>query len=161
MKKNGPNHGIIFCANSFDEEYNYAEFNVTIVQPARTKSHLFIGVVNKSKYRKEYLTSTFWRDSPSSYYWDVWNTKLIKTDENGAQAGVHNGYGCSCHENKTKLAIQYDPVERTLSFYKNGFLQGTAFKDVEKGLCPALDIWFESGTVELMTAKKPKAKVFL
>lgn len=143
IQKDGLNHGIIFCSNPFNKEYNYAEFKVCITAPARTKSHLFIGVVDKSKYRKEYLTSTFWRDSPCSYYWDVWNTKLIKTDENGAQAGVMNNYGCPCHESETRLAISYDPIDKTLSFYKNGFLQGTAFRDVEEGLYPSLDIWFE------------------
>ena len=40
--------------------------------------------------------STFWKDSPSSYYWDVWNYKLIKTDENGVQTGTSGGYGCHC-----------------------------------------------------------------
>jgi len=94
VKKNGANHGIIFCSYPFDDIYNYVEFKVNIVQPSRTKSHLFIGVVDKSKYKKEFLTSTFWRDSPCSYYWDVWNTKLIKTDELGSQSGVLNGYGC-------------------------------------------------------------------
>ena len=96
VNKNGPSHGIIFCSSPFDEEYNYVEFKVSMVQPSRTKSHLFIGVVDKSKYRKEFLTSTFWRDSPCSFYWDVWNTKLIKTDENGSQSGIMTGYGCPC-----------------------------------------------------------------
>jgi hypothetical protein len=72
-----------------------------------------------------------------------------------------NNYGCPCHESETKLAISYDPIEKTLSFYKNGFLQGTAFRDVEEGLYPSLDIWFESGSVELLTSKKPKHKTFL
>lgn len=64
VKKNIPNHGIVFCSHPFDEEYNYQEFKVVITEPSRTKSHLFIGVVDKSKYRNEFLTSTFWRDSP-------------------------------------------------------------------------------------------------
>jgi len=71
------------------------------------------------------------------------------------------GYGCPCHENETTIAISYDYIERTLSFYKNGFLQGIAFRDVDKGLYPSLDIWFESGTVELLTTSKPKLKTFL
>lgn len=57
--------------------------------------------------------------------------------------------------------MSYDAVEKTLSFYKNGFLQGTAFRDVERGLYPSLDIWFESGSVELLSVKKPKVKTFL
>jgi hypothetical protein len=50
IQKDGHNHGIIFCSNPFNKEYNYAEFKVNITAPARTKSHLFIGVVDKSKY---------------------------------------------------------------------------------------------------------------
>ena len=80
-----------------------------MTMPARGKSHLFIGLVDKSKYKPEYLSnlnhhlfyivSTFWKDSPSSYYWDVWNYKLIKTDENGVQTGTSGGYGCHCEGN--------------------------------------------------------------
>lgn len=136
----------------FDDEYNFQEFRVVITEPSRTKSHLFIGVVDKSKYRKEFLTSTFWRDSPCSYYWDVWSTKLIKTDENGSQNGVMSAYGCQCNNYETKLGISYDPTRKTLSFFKNGILQGTAFRNVEKGLYPSLDIWFEAGTVELLNS---------
>ena len=59
------------------------------------KSHLFVGLVDRSKYQysnlgkfnpymlKNVLVSTYWKDSPSSYYWDVWMRKLIKTDEAG------------------------------------------------------------------------------
>ncbi len=77
-----------------------------MTMPARGKSHLFIGLVDKLKYRPEFLSklnklkfnkvSTFWKDSPGSYYWDVWNYKLIKTDENGVQTGTCSGYGCHC-----------------------------------------------------------------
>ena len=64
--------------------------------PSKNKSHLFVGVVDKRYYKKEHLVSTFWKDSPSSYYWDIWNTKLIITDKNGNQTGSMTGYGCSC-----------------------------------------------------------------
>jgi len=64
VTKASNNHGIIFCKNQLDQNNTYVEFKVTIDVPSRTKSHLFVGVVNKSKYRKEFLTSTFWKDSP-------------------------------------------------------------------------------------------------
>jgi len=71
--------------------------------PSRGKNHLFVGLVDKSKYKYEHLSkfrltlvSTFWKDSPSSYYWDVWNSKIIKTDENGIQISGIGGYGCPC-----------------------------------------------------------------
>jgi len=53
-------------------------------------------------------------------YWDVWNTKLIKTDDRGHQVGGVFGYGCSCEDNITKIGIQYDAKNRTISYYKNG-----------------------------------------
>ncbi len=103
------------------------------------------------------LISTFWKDSPSSYYWDVWNTKLIKTDENGIQVGSVSGYGCQCEginlielEYETKIGIKYDHKSKCVSFLKNGINQGIAFRNVPSGLTPSLDIWFESGTIEIL-----------
>ena len=126
--------------------------------PSRGKSHLFIGLVDKAKYKYDMLISTFWKDSPSSYYWDVWNTKLIKTDENGIQVGSVSGYGCLCEgkvahyivEYETKIGIKYDYKLKSVSFFKNGINQGVAFRNVPSGLTPSLDIWFESGTIEIL-----------
>ena len=93
----------------------FIEFKVSMNIPCRGKSHLFIGLVDKSKYKYEHLSileiivrlvSTFWKDSPSSYYWDVWNTKLIKTDENGVQVGSVTGYGCIC-EGKNYFYVRF------------------------------------------------------
>ena len=127
VAKNGATHGIVFCTEPFDENFTYVEFKVTINIYSKTKSHLFVGAVDRSKYRFDYLTSTYWRDSPSSYYWDVWSLKLIMTDDQGMQIGNYSGFGCSCEDHETKIGIKYNPTESSLSFYKNGFLIGTAF----------------------------------
>lgn len=97
------------------------EFKINIEQPSRTKSQLFIGVVNKSKYKEEYLTSTYWKDSPASYYWDIWNTKLISTNDAGNQEGLMSGYGCICDDNDCVFGIEYNSRDRSISFYKNGY----------------------------------------
>lgn len=85
--------------------YNsFVEFKVTMNIPSRGKNHLFVGLVDKSKYKQEHLSntlilisvSTFWKDSPSSFYWDIWNSKLIRTDDNGMQNSCISGYGCPC-----------------------------------------------------------------
>jgi len=136
------------------------EFKVTMNIPSRGKSHMFVGLVDKSKYKNENLVSTFWKDSPSSFYWDVWNTKLIKTDDNGSQIGAMNGYGCHCEaEYETRISIHYDHKSRSVSFSKNGLNQGVAFKNVNSGMFPSLDVWFESGSVEIIS--KQMEKVFL
>ena len=161
VRKNGTHHGIVFGKIPLDNSNPYIEFKITINIPSRTKSHLFVGLVDKSKYRYEHLTSTFWKDSPSSYYWDVWNTKLIKTDEGGIQTGVMSGYGCACEDYETKLGIKYDAKNRSVSFFKNGINQGVAFRQVTSGYYPSLDIWFESGSIEILNEKAPKQKEFL
>ena len=102
IKKQNGQHGIVFCSPGMDKINSYIEFKVIINVPYRGKSHLFLGLVNKKFYKYEHLLSTFWKDSPSSFYWDVWNTKLIKTDDNGIQVGTYTGYGCSCEECETK-----------------------------------------------------------
>jgi len=162
VKKQNLHHGILFCKQPMDQNNSYFEFKVTMNIPSRGKSHLFIGLVDKLKYKQEHLISTFWKDSPSSYYWDVWNTKLIKTDENGIQTGSYSGYGCLCEEYETKIGINYDSKQKTLSFYKkNGINQGIAFRNVASGLTASLDIWFESGSVEIYQKSGPQEKSFL
>lgn len=94
LKKNDSNHGIVFCSRPLDLYNPYVEFKVKIDTVLKGKSHLFVGLVDRSKYRPEYLISTFWRDAPNSLYWDVWSTKLIRTDERGHQIGAAIGYGC-------------------------------------------------------------------
>ena len=64
-------------------------------------------------------------------------------------------------EYETKIAIKYDNKSRNVSFYKNGIYQGIAFRNVPSGLNPSLDIWFESGTVEIMKNTSIQDKIYL
>ena len=143
-------HGIVFCKQPLDSNIKYIEFKVIMNARSRGKSHLFIGLVDRSKYREENLISTFWKDSPSSLYWDVWSNKLIKTDENGFQIGSVTGYGCSCEEVETRIGIKYCHFNRSVSFIKDGINQGVAFKNIPIGLHPSLDVWFEVGSIEVI-----------
>lgn len=161
LKQKNVQHGIVFCKPTVDAVNNYIEFCIIIRTPSRGKSHLFMGVVDKSKYKYENLISTFWKDSPSSFYWDIWNTKLIKTDENGVQVRSINGYGCKCESMETILGMKYDDNNKTLTFFKNGINLGVAFKDVPNGLTPALDIWFEEGSIEIVTNSNLEINNFL
>jgi hypothetical protein len=96
------------------------------------------------------LASTFWRDSPSSIYWDVWSLKLVSIDAHGQQSGTVFGYGCKCEEVVTRIGILYDARQRTVSFLKNGINQGVAFTNIPSGLYPSLDLWFQAGTVDIL-----------
>ena len=161
IKKNTEQHGIVFCHPQFDKDNNYVEFYVSMTVPCRGKSHLFLGLVKRTSYRSEQLLSTFWKDCPSSYYWDVWNTKLIKIDDNGTQVGTILGYGCQCEDYDIKFGIKYNAKEKTVEFFKNGANLGIAFRNVPPGLNPSLDIWFESGTVQILDAKEPTKRIFV
>lgn len=161
IKKKGIQHGIVFCKPALDKNFPFIEFRVIMKTPCRGRSHLFLGLVDKSVYKYENLISTLWKDSPSSFYWDTWNTKLIRTDENGAQTATMNGYGCQCEETETIFSIKYNAEEKSVSFYKNGICMGVAFRKVPSGLTPALDIWFEEGSVEIINKEDIEERNFL
>ena len=59
------------------------------------------------------------------------------------------------------LGIKYDYKTRTVSFYKNSINLGVAFKNVPSGLTPAIDLGFDSGTVQIMNNQKLQEKVYL
>lgn len=55
--KIGPQHGIVFCKNNLDINTPYIEFKINMNIPCRGKSHLFIGLVDKTKYKIENLSN--------------------------------------------------------------------------------------------------------
>jgi hypothetical protein len=55
IKKHNLQHGIVFCKTPLDVHCPYIEFKVTMNIPCRGKSHLFIGLVDKTKYKYENL----------------------------------------------------------------------------------------------------------
>ena len=57
--------------------------------------------------------------------------------------------------------MKYDDNNKTLTFFKNGINLGVAFKDVPNGLTPALDIWFEEGSIEIVTNSNLEINNFL
>jgi len=163
VRKHGPQHGVVFCKFPLTGTRQYIEFKVTMnIQVRAQKSSLFIGLADRSKYKPDQLVSTFWRDSPSSFYCDIWNGKLVKVDNNGRQVGSIMGYGCQCQDSDVNiLGMMYDEKNGTLSYWKNGVDMGIAFHDVPKNLYPAIDLWFESGHVEVLNRNKPIIKEYL
>ena len=49
----------------------------------------------------------------------------------------------------------------SISFTKKGINQGVAFSNVESGLYPSLDIWFESGHVQVQKISNSLFKNFI
>ncbi len=105
--------------------------------------------------------SAYWKDLPSSYYWDVWCRRLISTDASGNQIGCMNNYGCTCEGAETEIGILYSATMRTVNFYKNSINQGIAFTGVRAELYPVLDLWFVSGSVEILNSRKPYSRTYL
>lgn len=48
----------------------------------------------------------------------------------------------------------YDIKTRSVRFFKNNINQGIAFSGVPPGMYPSLDLWFESGTVEIVKSSE-------
>jgi len=59
LKKNDQQHGIVFCSRPLDFANPYVEFKVKIDTVFKGKSHLFVGLVDRSQYRPEFLSKRF------------------------------------------------------------------------------------------------------
>ena len=161
IRKNSSEHGIVFMKPKMNVFNSFVEFKIDISIPSKNKNHLYIGLVDETKYKKNYLQSTFWKDSPCSYYWDTCSKKLIKIDEFGKQMLNKNGYGCEFEGNENKYAIEYNQKNRTVSFYRNNVNLGVAFHNVQPNLTPSIDVWFESGKISITKAKEPNVQIYL
>ena len=147
VRKTSEAHGIVLTCQPLTATCSSVDFQV---QPESERQfRMFLGLVHREVYQTRFLVSLLWKDAPCSYYWDVLNHKLIKTDERG-QHSCQQDYGCVCGSPEGLFGIHYDAESRTLSFSKNRADQGVAFTDVPEGLYPALDLWFASGSVSIL-----------
>ena len=86
--------GIIYDSEyaDFQENSNISENRIQQETPHLKPNYSFFSPkasINKDIVQLELLNnkfelaSTFWRDSPSSLYWDVWSLKLVTIDSHG------------------------------------------------------------------------------
>lgn len=161
IRKKEAKNGMAITSLPLSHRHAYVEFLISISDSSQSgESHVFIGVVDRSKYSTSRLQSNKWKEAPSSYFWDIWSSKLIRIDENGSPT-TGKGYGCSCEDNESEIGIYYDYKAATLSFYKDGLCQGVAFTGVPAGLHPAIDVWFDQGTVTIKQTKRPQPKIYM
>lgn len=158
LRKLDTSHGVAFTSHSLSKKSPYVEFKVSLAASTHNL-HIFIGAVDRSRYRPSQLF-TLSSDAYLSWFWEVWNCKLIRTDENGVQSTV-NHYGCECEDEETILGMYYDELRRTISFYKNGICQGVGFSNVPVGLYPCIVVWFEGGSVTILQNYYPKQLQFI
>lgn len=151
VRKKQNSHGIVLANRPLSADHPSIEFQV---ETSDRELKLFLGLVDRKECSSAYLTSLQWREGPSSYYWNVQGHELVKTESSGAFT-THSHYGCACEaDSKCSLGIVFDPRLRTISFLKNRISQGTAFTEVPEGLFPAVDVWFEAGTVAILQPQR-------
>lgn len=158
LRKLDTNHGLASTSHPLTKKSPYIEFKINLAASTHNL-HIFIGAVDRSRYRPSQLF-TLCSDAYMSWFWEVWNCKLIRTDENGVQSTA-NHYGCECEDEETILGMYYDELRRTISYYKNGICQGVAFSNVPAGMYPCIVVWFEAGSVTLLQNLYPKQLQFI
>ena len=158
LNKNSFNNCIVPITPNLNINTPYFEFKVKISVPCKNNSQLIIGLINNDKYSKSKNYTNFFQ---VKYCWDIYDRKLLKTDENGIQIISKNKYGFDCYEFEMKFAMEYNQENKTLSFYQNDINLGVAFHNVPINLTPVFRICFENGIIEILKSSSPKNKIYL
>ena len=153
IEKNSKKNAIVIINNNFDFYNNFIEFKIKINKKnSNKKKQILIGLINKNNFNIENLNKNFNKNFnfSNSFYWDVFNKKLIKTNEFGKKIDDFFGYGCDCENDEFYLGIKFDYVKRNVSFYKNKICMGIAFNNVDNNLNPFVNLFFQEGIVEIV-----------
>ena len=153
IKTNSNKNAIAIINNNFDFYNNFIEFKIKINKKnSNKKKQILIGLINKNNFNIENLNKNLNKnfDFSNSFYWDVFNKKLIKTNEFGNKIDYFFGYGCDCENDEFYLGIKFDYVQRNVSFYKNKICMGIAFSNVDSNLNPFVNLMFQEGIVEIV-----------
>ena len=153
-RKAGTEHAVLFAAMRMTAETNYVEFRVCVQTPSGDSCELHLGLVNPCLLPPKAPITHLWTQAPNSYFWDACDNKLIRTDRRCRSTECED-YSCFCSSEECTFGVHYDPRLQSVSFYKDGVDQGTAFSCVESGLTPVLDLWFDAGEVQILQTNKP------
>lgn len=121
-------------------------FQVTLNNFTEDTYQVILGLTPDFHYQGN--NSNLWLQLPNSYFWDVDENRLLLTDA-CKRLTECSDYGCFCEEEDCIFGIGYEPQHQSISFYKNGICQGTAFTRVTLPLSVVLELRFDKGVVRL------------
>ena len=153
--------GIVLIKRQLNYNNPYIEFYMSIGN-LYTNHKIYFALVDGSKFKPKYVNSSFNKNVPFVFLWDIFGNKLFKPNgEKTKNMDLSKECKCYLNFNVTKFGLKYNHFENSVELYRNDINLGVEIKNIQPYLTPAIEINAEDCKIQLLNNNTQQSKIFI
>ena len=123
---------------------------------------IYLALIESIKFKSRYLTSSFDKDVPLVFLWDIFGNKLYR--RNGEKIkSLDLSKSCKCYfkYQVNKFGLKYDHLTNSIELFRNDINLGVVVKNIAPFLTPAIEINVEDCKIQLLNNNVQQEKIFI
>ena len=123
---------------------------------------IYFALVDSNKFKTKYVNSSFNRNVPFIFLWDIFGNKLFKPNgERTKNMDLNKECECFLKYNVTKFGLKYNHFENSVELFRNDINLGVEIKNIQPFLSPAIEINVEECKIQLLNNNDQQSKIFI
>jgi hypothetical protein len=153
--------GIILIKRQLSFNNPFIEFYISI-ENSCINHKIYFALVDSNKFKTKYVNSSFNRNVPFIFLWDIFGNKLFKPNgEKTKNMDLNKECECFLKYNVTKFGLKYNHFENSVQLFRNDINLGVEIKNIQPFLSPAIEINVEECKIQLLNNNDQQSKIFI
>ena len=161
LQKGNHFSGIVLIKRQLNYNNPYIEFYISIGN-LYNNHKIYFALVDASKFKSKYVNSSFNKNVPFVFLWDIFGNKLFKPNgEKTKSMDLSKECKCYLNFNVTKFGLKYNHFENSIELFRNDINLGVEVKNIQPFLTPAIEINAEECKIQLLNNNDQQSKIFI
>ena len=161
LQKSNKSRGIVLLKRQLNLNNPYIEFYISMSN-LYNYNKIYLALIELIKFKSKYLTSSFDKDVPFVFLWDIFGNKIYK--RNGEKIkSIDLSKSCKCYLKfqVNKFGLKYDHLTNSIELFRNDLNLGVVVKNIVPFLTPAIEINVEDCKIQLLNNNVQQEKIFI
>ena len=161
LQKGNHFSGIVLLKRQLSYNNPFIEFYISI-ENTNINHKIYFALVDSTKFKTKYLSSSFNKNVPFVFLWDIFGNKLFRPNgENAKNMELNKKCKCYLNYNVTKFGLKYNHFENSVELFRNDINLGIEIKNIQPFLTPAIEINVEECKIQLLNNNEQQGKIFI
>ena len=162
LQKSNKLRGIVLLKRKLSINNPFIEFYISLVNLYNNNNKIYLALIDSSKFKPKYLTSSFDKDVPYVFLWDIFGNKIYKQNlEKIKHLDLNKSCKCYLNYQVNKFGLKYDHLENSIELFRNDINLGVIIKNIPSLLTPAIEINVENCKIQLLNNNVQQEKIFI
>lgn len=162
LQKSNKLRGIVLLKRKLSINNPFIEFYISLVNLYNNNNKIYLALIDSNKFKPKYLTSSFDKDVPYVFLWDIFGNKIYKQNlEKIKHLDLNKSCKCYLNYQVNKFGLKYDHLENSIELFRNDINLGVIIKNIPSLLTPAIEINVENCKIQLLNNNVQQEKIFI